>query len=952
MAKTVKRSLRATYRVQLTPAFGFTELRRALPFLDQLGISHLYLSPVFRSRQGSTHGYDVTSHAELNPELGGEAAFQDLVEQCQARDIGIVLDVVPNHMAVMTTDNPWWLDVLENGPASPFADYFDIDWTPARAAMRHRLLVPVLGAPLGEEIDRGAIRLRFNPAAGEFSVCYESMQFPVDPVSYGTVLRLLREGTMSASVGSTVLSELAALEEGFAALPPAIPSTPEVRLARADRARLLKRHLSKVFELLPELAEQVDAVLEEFAPPTGGGDAERLAAFLARQPYRLAFWRVSGEEINYRRFFDVNELAALRMEDDRVFDATHALVRRLWREGAIDGVRVDHADGLYDPAQYFPRLRGLLGDEGASREPWLVVEKILGPAEKLPANWRVDGTTGYEFAALVTSWLMNPEGAAALEKTHTRFVRNRMPYAEIAYHTRRLVMRSVLASEISALAARLDRLAQRHRDTADFTLFDLREAIVETLAHFPVYRTYIRDHEVAPEDIQHIRRAIGAARGRKQAGMRELDFLERVLLGLWRPASDLHVEALEFTLKFQQVAAPVMAKGIEDTAYYRHASLLAMNEVGGDPLCWGIDSAALHRANQARLRESPRSMLASSTHDTKRGEDARHRLAVLTELPEQWAKAVGHWRRLKARGRSLDVDAEQQYLLLQALLAIWPLDVAHADRAALRERLQEYSIKSAREAKVRTSWLEPDAAYEAELRRFVGLLLPPAEGPGFAQYFQPILERAAYFGVLNALSALVLKLTSPGIPDIYQGNELPSLVLVDPDNRRPVDFGNHQQVLDALIGACESKGTAQVAAELLRDWRSGSLKLFLTWRLLLLRRNQPQLFEAGEYVSLDVEGTHAPHLAAYLRQHEGQSLLVVVSRWASTLSPDALAAPLGSGWQDTRIHLPPGFPAGEYEDTLTGNRLQVGGVAAGTVLVGDLLTILPVTVLTRTAPCT
>ncbi len=874
----MKRHIRATYRIQLTSEFRFAELACVLPYLARLGISHLYLSPIFRSRAGSTHGYDVTRHSEINPELGGEEGFRTLARQAHAFGLGIVLDIVPNHMAVMTDDNAWWMDVLEHGAASRHADYFDIDWLPARASMRHRLLVPVLGAPLGEEIGRDAVRLHFDAAAGEFALCYGSLRFPVDPRSCASILATVIDMHGPAALNPCAAAELAALQSEFQALPAAIPCSCALAEQRLADARALKHRLKVACQATAALAPHIAASITRAFSGTDAEGADRLAALLARQPYRLAFWRVSGEEINYRRFFDVNDLAALRVEDERVFAAVHGLVQRLWREGVIDGLRVDHADGLHAPAEYFARLRSLLRN-GSDNASWVVAEKILGDGERLPSAWDVDGTTGYEFASQVTAWLMHGGGAVSLQKIHARFVRTRPAFAEIAYRSRRQVMRRALAAEISGLATRLDRLAQRHRDTADFTLFDLREAIVEVLAHFPVYRTYIADGEVSAEDRQYIVRALGAARGRKRAGGRELDFLQRVLLGELTQEPVRAAEALQFTLKFQQVAAPVMAKGIEDTACYRHASLLAMNEVGADPTCRGIDTAAFHRANEARARERPRSMLASSTHDTKRGEDARHRLCVLTEMPEAWSLALGRWRRLKSRGREPGVDPEQQYLLLQSLLAIWPLHAPDAaEFADLRQRLQQYSVKAAREAKEHTSWLEPDAAFEEELQRFVGVLLPEPPAPGFEQYFEPLLARIACFGVMNAWSATVLKLTSPGVPDIYQGNELPALVLVDPDNRRAVDFAGHDRVLDLIVQSISERGLQATVAALLAGWHDGRLKMFLTWRLLGLRAIHPELFECADYLPVEVQGSLAGHLCAYVRRSGADCMLVVVSR--------------------------------------------------------------------------
>ena len=922
-----------------------------MPYLQRLGISHLYLSPVFSSRPGSSHGYDVTDHSRIDDELGGRAGFDALADACRSHGMGLVLDIVPNHMAVMTPGNAWWLDVLQNGPASRFADYFDIDWAPARASMRDRLLVPVLGEPLGDVIDQGGITLTFDRAQGAFHARYGSLQFPLDPQTYPRIFdAMARAGDVLSPAADAVRHEFSSLIDAFAALPPARAAAPGILAIRERDQQIHSRTLARLCQSHPAVADQIDGALQRISRQPDERGADLLAELLSAQPFRLAFWRVSGDEINYRRFFDVNDLAVLRMEKQEVFDATHSLVRELWQSERIDGLRVDHADGLYDPAQYFHRLRELLRTDG-DRRPWIVAEKILGTGEKLPADWEVDGTTGYEFAASVTAWLMHSAGASSLEKTGRRFTGVGTSYAEVAYQSRRQVMRTSLSAEIGGLAARLDRLARLHRNTSDFTLFDLREAIVEVIASFPVYRTYVRDGHITPEDAQHVRRAVGAARSRKQTTWRALQFLESVLLGEVAENPARRAAALEFTLKFQQVTAPVMAKGIEDTAYYRHPLLLAMNEVGGDPQCRGISTEALHRANETRLREHPRSVLATSTHDTKRGEDARYRLCVLTEIDRTWNDCLGRWRRLKSRRRDAAIiGGTQEYLLLQSLLGIWPLHPAAQESAELRQRLEEYAVKAAREAKQQTSWLEPDADYEEMLRQYVAVLLPVSRNTGFARYFRPVLDQVTWFGMLNGLSATVLKFTAPGVPDTYQGNELPAFVLVDPDNRRQPDLQAHAGILDGIARSVEATSLAATAAALLHSWQDGRLKLFITWRLLGVRSASPALFDGGSYLPLAVAGEQAAHLCAYARVAADCTLLVVVSRWAATLVRGAIAAPLGhDDWGDTNITLPAEVPAGAYADVFTGRVLQADKSSGNLQLkAAALFETLPVAVLLRT----
>lgn len=931
---------RATYRVQLTPQTGFDVLRGAVPALRELGISHLYLSPVLQSRPGSRHGYDITDHARLNDELGGQAGFHALSAACREHGLGLLLDFVPNHMAVLGVRNPWWWDVLENGPASRHAGYFDIDWNPARASMRNRLLVPVLAAPLGEVVDAGGIRVEFDERAGAFRFAYGEGTYPLEPGSYPMLFKGGGTHTGAAITDAAARQEFSSLLDAFAALPPPLPSPPETLELRERDIQVCQRRLARLCEREPGVRDFISATLDGVNEPA----PELLARLLQAQPYRLAFWRVSGEEINYRRFFDVNELAALRMEEREVFNDTHGLLATLWRGDVIDGLRIDHADGLYDPSGYFRRLRDLLAEK-PGRRPWIVAEKILAGGEPLPRDWAVDGTTGYEFGAQVTAWLLHGPGLEALDGTWRRFVGGGAEYAEILYHSKKLVMRTSLAAEVSMLAARLDRLAQLHRDTSDFTLFDLREAIVEVIASFPVYRTYIRGGLPDAGDAQQVRRAIGGAISRRQAAPRALEFLARVLLGELAADPVRAPPAAQFTQKFQQVTGPVTAKGAEDTAFYRYARCLAMNEVGADPDGREISTDALHRANEARARDWPRAMLSTCTHDSKRGEDARWRLCVLSEIPHRWAQCVGRWRRLKRRRKDAhEPSAVQEYLLLQALLGIWPADVRNVDVAALRPRLEEYAVKAAREAKEQTSWLEPDDQVEAALRELVGRMLPSGSAAGFERYFRDVMERVAFYGMLNSLSAVVLKATSPGIADFYQGTEGFALTLVDPDNRQPFEAGALVAGL-ADVRKAIGAGPSDAARQLLQRWQDGRLKLFVTATVLRLRETHEPAF-SGDYLPLPATGRHADHICSYARSANDSDVVVAVSRWQAILAGDGIRMPGGEeDWGDTAVAVPGGIVAGIYVDVLCGQEHQVAPDAV--LLARDLFAVLPCSVLVR-----
>lgn len=947
MTVTPRAAPRATYRIQLTAQFGFRDLERQVPYLAELGISHLYLSPVFTSRPGSQHGYDITDHGQLNPELGTRADFDALVAACRVRHMGLLLDIVPNHMAVNTHRNLRWLDVLENGPASPQAAWFDIDWRPSRASMRNRLLVPILGDTLGQTLDAGGLSLQFDAAAGTFGIAYAGQLLPLDPRSYGRILAM--QAGPAVFMDAAVEGRYTDILRQFEDLPPACAADENTMRRRQDGKKSAHEALARLCGDHPSVAEHLRQRIDAVNRDSNGDRTAFLAKLLDAQPYRLAWWRVAGEEINYRRFFDVNELAALRMEDPAVFAPAHALVASLWNEGAIDGVRVDHADGLLDPAQYLRRLAALLAPREGVQRAYTVVEKILEPGEALPDEWAVEGTTGYEFGAIVTGWLMHPAGSQRLERMHRRFVGAGPSYDQIVHDSKRRVMQTSLAAEISMLATRLDRLAQSHPATADFTLFDLRQAIVEMIACFPVYRTYVAGPALAARDAAIIRRAAGAAMGQRQASREAVQFLRDVLLGEAGGDPARQAAALEFTLRFQQVTGPVMAKGVEDTSFYRYSALLPMNEVGGDPTCRGISTEQFHQHNAAIAENFPLSMLATATHDSKRGEDVRFRLCALGELGGLWQQCLGRWRRLKHRSQpGRGPSRELEYLLLQTTLGIWPCTDAMAG-TQLASRLEAYALKAAREAKQETSWLEPDEDYEQMLGKFVAQLVPAAGQGGFARYFAPLLEPACYFGMLNTLSAMVLKFTVPGVPDIYQGNEGPRFALVDPDNRGRVDFEGNARWLHDLQRRRHHRPLAELAGELLARWRDGALKNFVTVQLLDLRRAHRELFAAGAYLPLPTAGTQAAHVMAHARLMGKDAVIALATRWAATLMNSQLAAPLGEPvWRDTVVELPQEVPCGEYVDVLTDTRIIVAEAGARRQLrVADGLRVLPAMVLVR-----
>jgi (1->4)-alpha-D-glucan 1-alpha-D-glucosylmutase len=795
---------RATYRLQLNHEFTFEHARKIVPYLARLGVSHVYASPILKARPGSMHGYDVTDHTKLNPELGSPEEFDAFVAALHQHDMGLIVDIVPNHLGVMGDDNQWWLDVLENGPAARAAQYFDIDWHPNRASMRDRILVPILGEPYGNVLERGELTLLFDRASASFGVRYYEHLFPIDPREYPRIFAphaAMLEERLPADDPDR--GDFESLMTSFGHLPSRSETTPEACAVRYRDKEAHKRRLVRLIERSEVIAKYVDDVVAVLAGTVGEpGSFDALDGLLEAQAYRLASWRVASDEINYRRFFDINSLAALRMNEWDVFDSAHALIFELVDAGKVDGLRIDHSDGLYDPQTYFARLQQRYADETNAKPLYVVTEKILAAHERLPESWMVHGTTGYEFAALSTGWLVCGEEETRMTRRYRQFTETESSFEELVYASRKLVMRASLGAEVEVLATQLDRIAQLDRHTADFTRASIRDAIMELIACFPVYRTYISHDGINEEDRRIVHWAVSVARKRSAIETTVFDFLRDVLLGdaaLERPES--HRRAmLEFAMKFQQVTSPVTAKGVEDTAFYRYNRLICLNEVGSDPRRFGVSSSALHQANLERAKSWPHSMLATSTHDTKRSEDVRARIAVLSELPDLWKLHLSRWSKLnRSKRRQVEGAAapnrEDEYLIYQTLAGMW---TPQQDVPQLIERMQAYATKAAREAKRSTSWINPNAEYETALNEFIAELLDNPDRNAFLRDLATFSETVAFFGGINSLVQVALKLTSPGVPDIYQGTERLSLTLVDPDNRREVDYSTAAQLLDEI----------------------------------------------------------------------------------------------------------------------------------------------------------
>lgn len=912
----------STYRLQLHAGFTFRDAAALVPYLARLGITHAYTSPILRARPGSTHGYDIIDHNLFNPEIGSSEDFAHFVGELRRHEMGLIIDFVPNHMGI-GTENHWWFDVLEWGEESVYAGYFDIDWHPIRPQMQGKVLVPFLGEHFGKAVADGSLRLAYEHPGG-FRFSYGEHRFPVTPTTYAEILAESRN------------PELTVLAGDFKRL----------GLGTNGTTRAMGRELvQRLAELASEPAVQSDlaTIVEEI-----NADEVRLEHLIDGQRYRIAFWRVASDEINYRRFFDINALAALRMEDPACLADTHRLIFELIERGDVAGLRIDHVDGLFDPIGYCDLLRSRA--ELFGQDLYLVVEKILARHESLRARWRVDGTTGYEYAALVTNLLVDAEAEPRLDRIYRRFTREQRPFEAIAYECRQVIMRTALAGELNVLANHLDRIAQADPRSRDFTLFGLRAALEEIVASFPVYRTYLKAEEIAEDDRRDIDWAIGRARKRDETGEQSIyDFIYDVLTTvLSQDGAPLLRERVHFAMRFQQFTAPVAAKGVEDTAFYRYHRFDALNEVGSDPGHFGVSLAAFHRENADRSRRRPASMLATSTHDTKRGEDVRARLAVLSEMPGEWGHAVTRWAQLNTRRRTsvgalVAPDRNDEYFLYQTLVGAWPVESIEASLEAetLRpflERVEEYVVKALREAKRHSSWANPNAAYEEGTLTFVRRILDVSRASPFLTDFRRFVGRIARFGLYNSLAQLVLRLAGPGVPDTYQGTELWDLTLVDPDNRRPVDFALRERWLDELEAEQGAGDPAALARELLAGWSDGRIKLYVLSRLLQWRRAHAGILDRGAYTPLESTGAHAEHLCAY---RLGDAV-VAVARLTKRLLGERPGDPTGSIWGDTALVTP--AEMGSYTNVLTSAVVP----ATGEVAVAELLRDLPVAVLIPT----
>jgi (1->4)-alpha-D-glucan 1-alpha-D-glucosylmutase len=911
---------RATYRLQLHAGFALADAEALVPYLDRLGISHLYVSSFLKARSGSKHGYDIIDHGSLNPEIGDMAALERLHDALADRSMGLLLDFVPNHMGVGGADNLWWLDVLEWGEDSPYARFFDIDWQPARRELRGKLLLPFLGDHYGQVLEKGELVPKFDRAEGSFSVWYWQHRFPIAVRDYPALLEPALRRLDTTPDGDA----LADLVLDFRAMN-------ATRGDKRARAGELKSRLADLAASHPAILRAIDEAVAERAGRVGEpASFAGLHELLEGQSYRVSYWRVAADEINYRRFFDINDLAALRMvEEPDLFAQAHRFVFELIGRGLVDGLRIDHLDGLFNPAEYCRLVQAGAGRAlgrpaaGPDDQPlYLIVEKILAHHEPVRRDWPVAGTTGYDFINLVNGLFVATDGEAAMAAAYARFIDAEMDFDRQVYEAKKRIIDEHMASELRVLAVRLGRIAISHWLSRDFTLSVLHTALKEVVACLPVYRTYVTSRRVTDNDRKYIEWAVTKARRLAGGDPSIYDFVHGVLdTSLVRDGEGRYPRraVVDFAMRMQQYSGPVMAKGYEDTALYRYNRLISLNEVGGDPRRFGLTPAMFHQANRARARTHPHSMLATATHDTKRGEDVRVRIDVLSELPEEYRQHVERWHQLNAPFRKLlppgpAPEPNDEIFLYQTLVGAWPPGAEAVEVAGFVGRLVTVAIKSVKEAKRRTSWAFPDEEYEQAVAEFVRRICETGRRNPFLDDFVPFQRRVAHLGMVNGLAQTLLKLTCPGVPDIYQGSELWHLAMVDPDNRRPVDYGLRQRLLGSLDGPLP----VDVAM-----WGDGAVKQELIHRTLELRRRAPELFDHGAYRPLPVRGARAGHCIAFARQTPDHAVVVAVPLLLARLwSNGTTVPPLGGAWRGVHVDAPHRSLSGRWRNLLTGADLM------------------------------
>jgi (1->4)-alpha-D-glucan 1-alpha-D-glucosylmutase len=938
-----------TYRLQFNRWFTFAQAREIVPYLHALGVSDAYASPYFQAGAESLHGYDITDHNKLNAAVGSREEYDSWIAELRAHSMGQVLDFVPNHVGIAEPLNQWWMDVLENGPSSRFAPYFDIDWHPLKSDLRDKVLLPILSDQYGRVLERGELQAHFEE--GTFYLRYGDRRLPIAPGTYRYILDIALQN-LAEHKDEDFYAELQSILTALEYLPKRTETDPKRIAERIREKEIIKRRLERRCAEAPQVLQAIEKALARInGEPGDPRSFDALDELLNAQSYRLAFWRVAAEEINYRRFFDVNDLAAIRVELPRVFDAVHRLLLELVNAGAVTGLRIDHPDGLYLPREYFEKIQQRCAKALAIALPqdgrtiYMVAEKILTGAETLRKDWLLHGTTGYDFANQVGQLLVDSSAETAITKTFHRFIGHSLHFGHLVYAKKLQVMKLALANDVDVLGNMVDRLSEQNRWYRDFTLEALARAVRETIACFPVYRTYLAPgRPVSEEDRQVIERAVTAAKRRNPAIEESIfNFLRDVLV--FRFPENLDAEAraahTHFVLKFQQSTGPIMAKGLEDTVFYIYNRLAALNEVGGEPQQFGLSVEAFHERNLNRQRNWPDTLLATTTHDTKRSEDVRARMVAISEMPELWRRSLQRWRIANRRWKSTINDREapdgnEEYLLYQTLLGTWPVQLSGApEDAATAEyigRIQAYMGKALHEAKLNTSWIQPNEEWDAAMHDFVRRILDSSPRNKFLPNFLSVVQEIARLGAINSLTQTLLKLTSPGVPDIYQGNETWDFSLVDPDNRRPVDYQRRREMLESL--------SASTPHELIQNWPDGRIKMFLTQRVLQLRREHVDLFQRGEYLALAANGTFAECCISFARRLGNQWIVVIAPRLSSRLG----FPPVGERWKDTALEFPETLSFENAHNLFTCRDLHH---ERRQISIADAITILPFALITN-----
>jgi (1->4)-alpha-D-glucan 1-alpha-D-glucosylmutase len=981
----------STYRLQFNRQFRFSDARKIISYLHKLGITDIYASPYFKTKEGSLHGYDIVDHNILNPEIGTEEEYDELIKELQEYSMGQILDIVPNHMCVTSKENTWWMDVLENGPSSVYAKYFDIDWDPVKSELKNKVLLPILGDQYGIVLENQELILTFEK--GAFFVSYYENKFPIRPQTYTIILEHgidKLENLLSSDNVHFVefLSIITALKH----LPPYIERDSEKIIERQREKEVTKKRLWKLYDASPEIKTFINENVGIFnGVKNEPGSFDLLDKLLSEQLYRLSFWRVATEEINYRRFFDINELASIRMEDPDVFRETHRLIFRLIREGKVTGLRIDHPDGLYNPSEYFHRLQKscfvqlrlanreeikkeippdlaenlkdevpLLSEQSDIEDEilkhyseillsnpqfkpfYIVGEKILIKDERMPEDWPIFSTTGYVFLNTLNGIFIDIKNTKTFDDIYTRFIKAKIDFQDIVYEKKKLIMQVAMASEINTLGHYLNRLSEKDRHTRDFTLNSLTSAIIEVVAFFPVYRTYISPSGANDRDRHYIELAISKAkRGNPAISGSIFDFLKDVLL-LSYPEGFTDTDKNEWTdfvMRFQQITGPVMAKGLEDTVFYVYNRFVSLNEVGGNPDRFGTTLETFHGKNIERIKFWPNALIATSTHDTKRSEDVRARINVLSEVPDEWKKCLINWRRLNKKkkpvveGQALP-DMNEEYLLYQTLIGAWPLDqLNETEYESFKKRIKDYMIKAVREAKINSSWINPNTIYEDSLLFFIDGILGHQSDNQFLKEFEVFQKKISHCGMFNSISQTLLKITSPGVPDFYQGTEILDFSLVDPDNRRPVDYAIRIEILEELKRREAEIGPIGLSRELTMNKENGMIKLYLTHKALNYRRANRELFEIGEYIPLEAMGEKADNICTFLRRVGNSLAMVVVPRFFTKLIQQPETFPFGKEiWGDSFIVIPFEEAGGKYRNVFTGETVTVVSHKGATVL--------------------